>query len=164
MTRWFFRVSLLFFLAWVTALGPRLLFAAEIVVDELSDFDFGEVPPSAGELSAESAFCVALSDRGNYQISALTSAARGEFLLQGVDGSVSRGIGYRVFVSESGSGLGTELMPGLPLSGLRSGARLPDGSCPRPLPRITVIITAEQLGQAPPGAYRGILGFTVAPE
>lgn len=146
------------------ALPGLTALAAEIEVDELSDFDFGQVPPSAGELTAEDTFCVALLERGSYQITAVTDAPGGEFVLLGVDGVLGRGVAYRVFVNERGGGRGDELMPGVPLTGLRSRARLPNGRCPRPLPRITVTISAGALGRAPPGVYRGALGLTVSPE
>ena len=138
--------------------------AAQIEVEELSDIDFGDVPPSVGELTAENTFCVALVDRGNYQIRAFGNAPNGAFVLLGADGLVSRGIAYRVFVNERGGGRGAELAPGVPLGGLRSRARLPNGRCSQPQPRITVSIPAGEIGAASSGSYRGSLALTVAPE
>ena len=160
----------LFLLVLLFSFGPAVnwcstpAFAAEIEVDELSDIDFGEVPPSVGELRSQTDFCVALSERGNYQISAFTSAPGGAFVLLGADNSVERGVAFEVFVNERGGGRGVQLFPGVPLTGLRSRERLPNGSCPRPQPQISVTIRRSELSRAKSGFYRGSLGLTVAPE
>ena len=158
------RVILAALLVGCTGLHAYVAQAAEIEVEELSDIDFGDVPPSVGELTAQNQFCVALADRGNYQIRAFGNAPNGAFVLLGVDGLVRRGIAYRVFVNERGGGRGVELAPGVPLGGLRSRARLPNERCPQPQPSITVSISAEEIGAASTGSYRGSLGLTVAPE
>lgn len=138
--------------------------AAEIELEALSDIDFGEVPPSIGDLMSQTSFCVALSERGNYQISAFTNAPGSRFVLLGADQVVAHGVAFEVFVSESGGGRGAQLLPGVPITGLRSRERLPNGDCRRPQPQITVTIRGGELSNARPGIYRGSLGLTVAPE
>lgn len=136
--------------------------AADIQVKDLNDVDFGQVPPTAGTLRANSDFCVAMRPRGRYSLIGFGNGSDGAFSL--VDsGNGAHSIDYRVRISDRGRNAGQELFKGTPLTGLRASQFRNNGRC-NPRGRIRVIVDGAELQRAAPGSYNGTLTLTVVPE
>ncbi len=138
--------------------------ATEITIEELSDIQFGQIPPTAGTQTRTATFCVALDENGRYLVTGVGSGAGGAFTLQNSSSYSVAGLSYQVFINDRGRGLGRRLSPSVPLVGLRGKRMRPNGRCPRPPARVSVRITAAQLATARPGRYRGTLNLLVVPE
>ena len=150
----------------LAALAPLLtalwlpMAAADIRIAELSDVRFGTLLPTAGPQTAVVTYCVALDPAGRYQMTASGDGPGGELLLHNAAG---QRLPYRAWVNDRGRARGTELLPGQPVGGLRG--KRPRGEACRPPPgRVTVEVGGAGLEGAAPGAYRGTLTLTVAPE
>lgn len=144
--------------------ASRVLAASEITIDELTDIQFGQIPPTSGTQTRTAEFCVALDVNGRYRITAVGSGASGDFTLQNSSNFAIAGLSYDVFANDRGGGLGRQLRPSVPLVGLRGKRTRPNQRCPRPLARVSVRITSESLAAARPGRYRGTLNLMVVPE
>jgi len=143
-------------------LYPPLTRAADIQIVDLSDIDFGVVPPTAGSLTADTEFCVALDPRGRYSLIGRGSGPAGNFQL------IERGTGvfsidYNVLVSDRGRNFTDLLIAGVPLSNQRGGRFLNNGRC-LPSSHLRVVVPSGQLQSAAPGRYEGTLSLMVVPE
>lgn len=145
-------------------LATVALAATEITIEELSDIQFGQIPPTAGTQTRTATFCVALDENGRYRVTGLGSGAGGAFTLQNSENYAIAGLSYQVFVSDRGRRLGRRLQPSVPLAGLRGKRVRRNGQCPRPPARLSIRIAAAQLATAKPGRYRGTLNLLVVPE
>lgn len=136
--------------------------AADIQIVDLSDIDFGVVPPTAGDLSADSEYCVAMDPRGRYSLIGLGSGPGGGFQLI-ERGTGAFGINYNVEVSDRGRRFSDVLQPGIALGNQRASQLLNNGRC-QPSSRLRIVISSNQLAGAVPGRYQGTLSLLVVPE
>ncbi|MEM7082788.1 MAG: hypothetical protein AAF465_08640 [Pseudomonadota bacterium] len=134
--------------------------AQRIVINELSDIDFGSASSTGGRLRADMRFCVALDERRPYRVLAYGEEVGGAFELH----SGPYRIPYRVRYTDRWRARGfRNLTPGQPLMDLRARGNF-QGVCNRPNARIRVILPANALLQAPAGSYRSTLTLMVTPE
>ncbi len=135
---------------------------AQVQITELSDLDFGVVPPTVGTLTAESDLCVPMAPRSRYSLIGFGTGSGGAFSL--VDsGNGVHSIDYQVRINDRGRSAGDELFAGTPMTGLRASNFLPNGRC-NPRGQIRIIIDGAEIGSAAPGNYNGTLTLTVVPE
>ncbi len=132
----------------------------DIRVSDLSDIEFGAVPPTAGRLVRRMDFCVSLSEPGRYSVTALGSGAGYAFELS--DGLSP--LPLEVLYSDRPGRRGVSLVPGVAETGLRGRKRKRRSDCRRPTASIEVAVRAADLAAASAGRYRGVLTLTVAPE
>ena len=151
------RLALLIFLLFqLTSLR-----AATITINELSDIDLGTVSPTTDGIRVRSSFCVSMTPRGPFQIIGRGTQPGGRFALSDPAGSPDE-IEYSVFVTSRRRGLGRQLTPGVPVTGLRAARPRRNGRCRQTF--ITIMVDSQFLSQAAAGQYSGGLTLTVAPE
>lgn len=148
----------------LSLLGTAAQAASEIVIEELSDIQFGQIPPTSGTQIRTATFCVALDVNGRYRITGVGSGRGGDFTLQNSSNYAISGLGYQVFINDRGRRLGRRLQPSVPLVGLRGKRTRRNRRCPRPPARVSIRVTAGALASAKPGRYRGTLNLLVVPE
>lgn len=147
------------------SLFTSVVFAAsEIQIEQLSDLEFGQIPPTSGTQTRTATFCVALDVNGSYRVTGVGSGPGGAFTLQNSSSYAAQGIAYQVFVNDRNRRLGRSLEPSVPLQGLRGKRIRRNQRCPRPRGRVSVRIPAAELQSAQPGRYRGTLSLLVVPE
>ena len=132
----------------------------DIRISDLSDIDFGSVPPTAGQLVTRMDFCVSMSENGRYNVIARGSGTGDAFAMH--NGAWE--LPYTLRYTDKPGRRGRELTPGLPLGGLRAKKRPPGQDCRRPSASIGITLSAASLEAAGSGQYRGVLTLTVSPE
>lgn len=152
------------FVIMLSLVTPAVLAASEIIIEELSDIQFGQVSPTSGTQTRTATFCVALDVNGRYRVTGLGSGPGGAFTLQNSSSYTVAGLSYQVYVNDRGNRLGRQIQPSVPLLGLRGKRTNPNQRCPRPPGHVSVRITAADLAAAKPGQYRGTLSLLVVPE
>lgn len=143
-------------------LTPICAQSADIQLRDLEDLDFGSVPPTAGNLSAETRFCVPMQPRGRYSLVATGDGQAGQFTLFEA-GNSAHSIDYSVLISDRNRRSGRRVRPGVPLNNLRASRFNRNGRC-NPRARLQVSVRGGQLESAAPGRYEGTLSLTVVPE
>lgn len=138
--------------------------ASEIIIEELSDIEFGQMSPTSGTQTRTATFCVALDVNGRYRITGVGSGSGGDFTLQNSSNYAVAGLAYQVFINDRGQQLGDQLQPSVPLVGLRGKRATGNQPCPNPPARVSIRIAAEALASARAGRYRGTLNLLVVPE
>lgn len=139
---------------------PATASAQQIVINELSDVDFGRAAPTGGRLRTDIRLCVSMDQRSPYQIQAWGEEVGGDFLL--------RSGPYRLpfilrFTDRPRSSGFQQLLPRQPLTGLRVRGNT-NGFCRRSNAGLRVILPANPLVAAPSGSYRATLTLMVSPE
>lgn len=145
---------------WWLCVAAPMTGAADILINDLADIEFGAAAPTTGTLMRSMRFCVTLDRRGPYRVHATGDAADGGFVL---DNGVEQ-IPLRILYSDRVNRPGQALQPGTPLTDLRGARRKRRGACRRANTRIDVIVDAAALEAAGPGRYAGTLTLTVTPE
>lgn len=138
------------------------LHAADIQIVDLNDIDFGAVPPTVGDLTAATEFCVPMDPRGSYSLVGRGSGPAGSFALT-ERGTGAHHIQYSVQVADRGRRFDDVLQSGIPLNNQRASRLNNNGSC-QPPSRLRILISSEQLQSAAPGRYEGTISLLVAPE
>ncbi len=134
--------------------------AQQILINELTDIDFGRAEPTGGTLQADIQFCVVLDQNTTYQVLAYGEEVGGEFTLQ----SGPYRLPYRVRFTDRKRPRGfRSLFPGQPLTGLKVRGNN-NGICRRPNAGVRVVLPANELRTAASGSYRGTLTLMVSPE
>lgn len=146
--------------ATLTLLAAASAVAVDIRISDLSDLDFGSIPPTAGPLTNTMDFCVSLSENGRYNVVARGSGPGDAFVLRNGFWDLP----YTLRYSDKPGRRGEELTPGLPLGGLKAKRRQPGQDCRRPAATIEVTISSASLESARSGRYNGVLRLTVSPE
>ncbi len=134
--------------------------AMDIRISDLSDIDFGAVPPTAGQLVRRMDFCVSLSEPGRYSVTALGTGRGYAFELSNGHSPLPVEVRY----SDRPGRRGVSLVPGVPETGLKGRKRKRRSDCNRPTASIEVVVEAADLIAAPAGRYGGVLTLTVSPE
>ncbi len=134
--------------------------AVDIRISDLSDIDFGSVPPTAGPLINRMDFCVSMSENGRYNVIARGSGTADAFAIRNGFQELPLTVRY----TDKPGRPGAQLTPGMPLGGLRAKKRRPGQDCRRPSASIEVELSAASLEAAGPGQYDGVLTLTVSPE
>ena len=146
----------------ISLLIPSVSRAADIQIVDLSDIDFGVVPPTAGDLTASTEFCVAMDPRGRYSLVGRGSGPAGDFRLT-ERGTGAYSIDYVVQVSDRGRRFADVLQPGTPLTNQRASQLTTNNRC-QPPARLRIQVSSNQLQSAVPGHYEGTLSLLVVPE
>lgn len=147
-------------LALLALLATTAGYAADIRISDLTDIDFGIVPPTAGQLVSTMDFCVSLDMNGQYGVVARgTGVARAFTLNNGVSN-----LPYALRYSDNPGQPGTLMTPGFPEWGFRAKKRKKNEDCNKPSASIEVTIEAADLQAASAGQYFGQLVLTVTPE
>lgn len=135
--------------------------AATIIITDLEDVDFGELPATASQVTERIRICVNSNPAGPYQLTGLGFTGSGAFELSN---DAQQTIPYSVYAGRQRNQLGDPLLAGVPRSGFT--ARQPRGNndCTPPWLWITIVVSESALEQAASGRYRGTLQLTVAPE
>ena len=156
----------LLFLAYLANLPAN---AAEMIVTNLSDIEFGDVSTGITRAVQRMEFCVAMNPAGPYRLTANGASANGKFVLQNPQSGAFRGVEIELRARTGrgrGGGRGArgrQLLPGVATPGFRARP-LRRGQCRRPFTQITVTIDKASLASAPQGRYSGRLFLTVSPE
>lgn len=143
------------------ACAPSLM-AATIIITDLEDVEFGELPPTAVRVQQRISFCVNSDPAGPFRVTALGSGPSvTDFAISNEAGEV---IPYSVYVARQRNRLGRALQPGVPSDPLQARRLGRDGRCRPPRVWLTVLIEDTDIQGAPGGRYAGTLQITVAPE
>ena len=135
--------------------------AATILITDFADVDFGELPPTTGEVTQRLRICVSSRPPGPYQITALGLNATGSFALIN---ETPQMIPFTVYAARRRNRLGRELLPGVPAQGFSARRLRRNGNCRPPWLWLTIVVEEDALDQVPGGRYWGTLQLTVAPE
>ncbi|MFT7652878.1 MAG: hypothetical protein ACI9UU_001987 [Candidatus Azotimanducaceae bacterium] len=135
--------------------------AATIIITDLEDVEFGDLPPTSALVTQRIRICVNSTPPGPYRLTALGLTTTGAFELVN---EAPQTITYVVHASTRRNGLGAPLVAGVPRTGFNSRQSNAGGRCLPPWLWITVMVTEQELQQAPGGRYWGTLQITVAPE
>ena len=150
-----------FFAFLLTILLAQTTHAATIIITDLEDVDFGDLPPTSSTIAQRIRACVNSTPAGPYRLLAQGFTTDGSFHLTNGAGEA---LPYDVFASRRRNRLGRPLQAGIPRGGFSARSPNPNGRCRPPRVWITVVVQEEMLQQAPGGAYSGTLQITVAPE
>jgi len=155
-------VLLAFILVLLSSLATQAIRAADVQIADLTNIDFGAVPPTVGELRADTTFCVAMEPRGRYSLIGRGSGPAGDFQLI-ERGNGVHSIDYQVQVSDRGRRFRDVLQPGISLANQRASGLLGNGRC-QTQARLRVVVSGNQMQSAAPGRYQGTLSLLVVPE
>lgn len=137
---------------------------AQIVINDLNDFNLGQVASTFGDLEADVDFCVLVQPRrGRYSVVANGSGAGNAFHIT----SGPYFVPYQVFYSNRRNGNGARaLTSGVPTTGLLGQRNRPalNWNCRRPNSNLRIFISGDDLANAASGLYTGTLRLTVIPE
>lgn len=154
------RLICIFVLTGAVLLCQPLVSAQQILINELSDIDFGGAAPTGGRLQADVKFCVILDQRTTYRVLAYGDEVGGQFNLR----SGPYRMPYRVRFTDRRRPRGFQrLFPGQPLTGLRTRGNN-NGICRRLNAGVRVELSAAALRRAPSGSYQSTLTLMVSPE
>lgn len=145
-------------LVWLLLIAAGYSQSATLSITELVDVDFGSIPRDLNPIQQRITFCVSMTPRGPFMLTAIGSGSGGSFAMTNISGG-SWEIGYFLQIR------GHELTAGVPQTGIhQAGPPGAGGEC-RP-PRFPLIITVDtaDVSTAPAGQYQGLLQLTVAPE
>ena len=148
----------------VVVLGFSLLMAAghshaaTLSITELVDVDFGSIPRDLNPIQQRITFCVSMTPRGPFMLTAIGSGAGGAFAMTNISGG-SWEIGYFLQIR------GHVLTAGVPQTGVhQAGPPGAGGECRPPRFPLTIDVDPADVSIAPAGQYQGLLQLTVAPE
>jgi hypothetical protein len=153
-------ILILAFLA-LTALSAARAQGAELRISNLEDVDFGSVASTANRIQQHVRICVSSAPAGPYQLTALGTAAGGDFKL--TSGGVAE-LDYSVLASPRGRGKAQPMSPGVPMGGFMAKEPKGNGSCQPPFSFVIIEIDPADVQSAPGGQYTATLQLIVAPE
>ncbi|MBT8143711.1 MAG: hypothetical protein KJO55_03360 [Gammaproteobacteria bacterium] len=134
--------------------------AEQIIITDLSDFEFGAVAPSAGMLVLKKDICVALDSPARYSVLARGTGPADQFTLSNGFNQLS----YTVYFSDRPNQAGAQLSAGIPQPNLRGKKWKRGQVCRRATASIEVRVAASELAAAGAGQYSGLLILTVTAD
>ena len=151
------------FLAATSLLVATPAEAQQVRITRLSNANFGTITNLASDTQRNQSVCIysSVADKG-YNVTASGSGSGGAFTLS----SGSATMAYEVQWNDvTGQTSGTDLSPGIKLSGLTTTATSQNcGSGPSRTASLIVLLRAATLGSATAGTYSGTLTLLIEPE
>lgn len=139
---------------------PGSGFTATIIITDLEDVTFGDLPPTIQGVRQRMSFCVNSDPAGPFRLTAI-GVENGRFE---VFNGAQEAIPYQIYISRRRARLGREMFAGVTLNNLQARRLRSNGRCRPPRIWLSVLLDETALSRAPAGNYTGTLQITVAPE